>query len=55
MLLHNGNNLALGSNNITISQDYNNANFGSGNTFNNHANVTGTGSILAAGTNLSMR
>ncbi len=54
VLLHNGNNLALGSNNITVSQDYNNANFGSGNAFNNHANVTGTGSILAAGTNLSM-
>ena len=43
VLLHNGNNLALGSNNITVSQDYNNANFGSGNAFNNHANVTGTG------------
>jgi hypothetical protein len=53
-LLHNGANLNLGTRNITVSTDYNNANFGSGNSFNNHANVTGTGSILAAGTGLSL-
>ncbi len=41
--------LALGSNNITVSTDYNNANFGTGNSFNKRANVTGTGQILAAG------
>ena len=46
--------LALGSNNITISTDYTNTNFGSGNSFNNHAGVTGTGKILAAGTGLAM-
>ncbi len=53
-LLHNGSNLNLGSQNITVNSDYNNANFGSGNSFNNHANVTGSGSILAAGTGLQM-
>ena len=53
-LLHNGSNLNLGNQNITVSTDYNNANFGSGNSFNNHANVTGSGSILAAGPGLSM-
>jgi hypothetical protein len=42
--------LALGSSNITVSSDYTNASFGSGNAFNSHANVSGTGEILAAGT-----
>lgn len=42
--------LNLGANNITVSSDYNNANFGSGNTFNARQNVAGTGQILAAGT-----
>ncbi len=41
--------LALGAHNITVSSSYTNANFGVGNAFNNHANVTGTGLILAAG------
>ncbi len=48
-LTHNGANLNLGAQSITVSQDYTNANFGVGNGFNNHANVTGTGQILAAG------
>ena len=51
-LFHDGSaagSLALGSNNITVSSDYNNANFGVGNAFNNHANVSGSGLILAAG------
>ena len=41
--------LALGSHNVTVSSSYTNANFGSGNSFDNHANVTGSGQILAAG------
>ena len=42
--------LHLGSQNLTIAADYNNANFGSGNDFNNLANVTTRGGqILAAG------
>src|SRR5215470_5077332 len=51
-LTNNGTNpsaLTLGTNNMTVSTAYNNANFGVGNTFNNHANVSGTGQILAAG------
>ncbi len=47
--LINNANLSLGTNNITVSADYNNANFGIGNAFNNHAGVTGTGQILASG------
>jgi hypothetical protein len=43
--------LALGANNITVSNDYSNANFGSGNSFDKRAGVTGTGQILAAGPN----
>lgn len=45
--LNNNGTLALGANNITVGNDYTNANFGSGNAFNAHANVTGTGLILA--------
>ncbi len=41
--------LALGTHNITVATDYTNANFGSGNSFNAHAGVTGTGKIDAAG------
>ena len=48
-LTHNGTALALGANNITVSTAYTNASFGTGNTFNNRASVTGTGQILAAG------
>ena len=51
-LAHNGSasdSLALGANNITVSTDYRNANFGTGNDFNRRANVTGSGLILASG------
>ena len=42
--------LVLGTNNITVSTDYSNANFGTGNSFNKLADVTTTtGEILAAG------
>jgi hypothetical protein len=50
-LLNNGssaNALNLGTHNITVSGNNNNANFGAGNSFNSHANVAGTGQILAA-------
>ena len=43
-------NLSLGINNVTVSSDYSNANFGVGNGFNKRANVAGTGLILASGT-----
>jgi hypothetical protein len=49
-LLHDGASLALGTQDITVATDYENANFGTGNSFNKVANVTGTGGILAAGT-----
>ncbi len=52
--LASGGSLNLGSQNITIGKDYNSGNFGSGNSFNNHANVTGSGQILASGTGLAM-
>ncbi|MGC9271410.1 beta strand repeat-containing protein, partial [Acidiphilium sp.] len=41
--------LALGANSITVSSDYDNTNTGVGNAYDNHAGVTGTGAILAAG------
>ncbi len=48
-LINNGS-LKLGSNNVTVSADYTNANFGTGNSFNPHANVNTTGGkILATG------
>jgi hypothetical protein len=40
---------ALSNRNLTVHQDYDNANFGTGNAFNPRANVTGTGLVLAAG------
>ncbi|WP_375391559.1 choice-of-anchor D domain-containing protein [uncultured Sphingomonas sp.] len=46
-LVNNGS-LALGGNDILVQSDYQNAAFGSGNAFNAHANVTGSGLILAA-------
>ena len=49
MLAHNGTNLNLGAHDLTVFSAYTNANFGSGNSFNNRANVTGSGQILAAG------
>ncbi|WP_375396577.1 choice-of-anchor D domain-containing protein [uncultured Sphingomonas sp.] len=45
--LTNNGNLALGANNVLVTTDYQNANFGSGNAFNAHADVTGSGLILA--------
>src|SRR5215472_9842596 len=52
-LIHHGGGAAslnLGTNNITVSTDYNNGNFGVGNSFNKLANVATTGGqILAAG------
>ena len=54
LLLSTGGALNLGSANITVFKDYNNANFGTGNAFNNHAGVSGTGLILASGTGLAM-
>jgi len=47
--LNNNGSLNIGSQNINVYADYTNANFGVGNSFNNHANVTGTGLILATG------
>ena len=42
--------LTLGGNSVTVSTIYTNANFGTGNSFNNHAGVTGVSdTILAAG------
>lgn len=41
--------LALGTRNLSVSADYSNANFGTGNAFNRRAGVTGTGKILATG------
>ncbi|MCC5807426.1 MAG: choice-of-anchor D domain-containing protein [Opitutales bacterium] len=48
-LVHNGDNLHLGSNNFLVEVDYTNANFGSGNSFDRRANVTGMGEIRADG------
>ena len=52
-LTHNGSGIAslsIGGNNITVSADYTNGNFGTGNSFNKLANVATTGGqILAAG------
>jgi hypothetical protein len=48
VLFDTGGTLALGTHNVTITSDYLNTAFGSGNAFNAHANVTGTGLILAA-------
>ena len=46
-LTHNGASLNLGTRNILINNDYQNAAFGSGNSFNARANVAGTGLINA--------
>ena len=51
-LTHNGTtagSLNLAAGDITVSADYTNANFGTGNSFDKRANVTGPGQILAAG------
>ncbi len=54
LVLASGGNANLGTQNITISNDYNNANFGTGNSFARHANVAGAGLILASGTGDAM-
>jgi hypothetical protein len=41
--------LSLGTQNLVVANGYNNANFGTGNSFDKRANVTGTGEIQAAG------
>ena len=46
--LANNGTLALGTRNVTVTSDYTNANFGTGNAFNGRADVTGTGLVLAA-------
>ena len=53
-LLNNGSSagaLVLGANNLTVSSDYNNANFGTGNAFNKLAHVSTTGGQILAGGN----
>ncbi len=45
----NAGSLNVGTQNVVVSIDYNNANFGVGNAFNRRANVTGAGLINASG------
>lgn len=52
-LIHNGTNLNLGGNSFTVGADYINANWGTGNSFNPHANVTSTGGQILAGGNVT--
>ena len=52
-LVNNGN-LNIGSHNVTVTSDYTNASFGSGNNFNNHNAVSGTGKILAASATMDL-
>ena len=52
MLINNGTSataLNLGVNNLTVSADYSNANFGTGNAFNKRSNISGTGLVLSSG------
>ncbi len=46
-LVHNGAGLNLGTHNVLVRLDYDNANFGEGNAFNPRANVVGSGQILS--------
>jgi hypothetical protein len=46
-LIHLGGQLVLGANDFLVENDYQNATFGSGNSFNHRANVTGAGQINA--------
>ena len=46
--------MGLGTRSITVTGNYANAAFGSGNAFNNHANVTGSGQILAANATMDL-
>jgi autotransporter-associated beta strand protein len=48
-LIHDGDALHLGANDVLVAADYANANFGEGNSFSARANVTGGGRILASG------
>jgi hypothetical protein len=51
-LIHNGatsNSLNLGTHSFTVTRDYTNANFGTGNAFNPRANISNSGLILAGG------
>ncbi len=52
--LTNNGNLALGVRNITVTSDYQNANFGSGNAFAAHNNVTGSGLINATSATMDL-
>ena len=52
--LNNGGNLAIGTHNVTVTSDYTNASFGSGNAFDNHAHVSGSGLILAASATMDL-
>ncbi|MEM7078889.1 MAG: choice-of-anchor D domain-containing protein [Pseudomonadota bacterium] len=54
-LIHSGDDLNLNANNIEVSNDYDNANFGTGNSFDRRANVSGSGQINAvAGTSQNL-
>jgi hypothetical protein len=47
LTLYNGGSLALGNHNFQVKSDYQNANSGTGNSFNHRAGVTGSGQINA--------
>ncbi|MCE2948880.1 MAG: choice-of-anchor D domain-containing protein, partial [Betaproteobacteria bacterium] len=47
--LNQNGNLVLGGQNLNVTLDYDNANFGAGNTFAPRANVTGAGQIIGVG------
>ncbi len=49
VLNNNGGTIDLKTNNLTVTKDYTNTGFGTGNSFDAHANVSGSGQILAAG------
>src|SRR5690606_21024990 len=47
--------LNLGAHDVTVSGDYQNANFGSGNSFARRSNVAGTGQILSSNPNAAQQ
>jgi hypothetical protein len=47
--------LNLGANNVTVSLDYQNVSFGSGDAFNRHANVAGSGQIRSSNANAAQQ
>ena len=53
-VLVNDGHLALNTNNVTVTSDYQNANFGSGNAFTAHADVSGSGLILATSATMDL-